>query len=188
MAAMPRLRHAAAFALLLLPGAASAQTRIVEPAPDRAPPPRGTAPLRQAMVAGHDRARAAVGLPRLAWDEALVADARRYAQEMARTGRFAHAAQPQGPARQGENLFTGTRGDYSFDEIAALWLAEARLFVNRPVPAYSRTGRWQDASHYAQIVARVTTRYGCAMASNPRDDYLVCRYSPPGNVVGQVVY
>jgi hypothetical protein len=26
---------------------------------------------------------------------------------------------------------------------------------------------------------------GCAMASNARNDYLVCRYSPAGNIVGR---
>ena len=38
---------------------------------------------------------------------ALAASAAAYAREMAQTGRFAHAEQPQGPTREGENLFTG---------------------------------------------------------------------------------
>lgn len=185
---MPAPRHAALLALLLLAGAAPAQQRVVEPARAGAAPARGTAPLRQAMIEGHNRARAAVGVPPLAWDEALVASARGYAEAMARTGRFRHADQPQGPTRQGENLFTGTRGDYAYAEVIALWLEERRDFVNRPVPNYSRTGRWQDVSHYAQVVSRISTRFGCAMASNAKDDFLVCRYAPAGNVVGAPVY
>ena len=188
---MSRLRHVAPVLALLvgtLASQAGAQRRVFEPAPDRPPPARGTAPLRKAMMEGHDRARAAVGLPRLVWDERLVASAGRYARELARTGRFRHANQPQGAARQGENLFTGTRGDYSYAEIVGLWVAEGRDFVNRPVPHSSLTGRWEDVSHYAQIVSRVTTHVGCAMASNARDDFLVCRYAPPGNVAGATVY
>jgi uncharacterized protein YkwD len=187
MAAMPRLRHAA-LALLLLAGTAGAQQRVFEPVRPGPPPARGTAPLRQAMIAGHDRARDAVGLPRLTWDERLADAARSYARELARTGRFRHAVQPQGPQRQGENLFTGTRGDYAYAEVIGLWNAEGRDFVNRPVPDYSRTGRWQDVSHYAQLVARATTHFGCAAASNARDDFVVCRYWPAGNVVGTWVY
>ena len=85
-------------------------------------------------------------------------------------------------------LFTGTRGDYAYAEVIGLWNAEGRDFVNRPVPDYSRTGRWQDVSHYAQLVARATTHFGCAAASNARDDFVVCRYWPAGNVVGTWVY
>ncbi len=65
------------------------------------------------------------------------------------------------------------------------WVAERRDFVDRPTPAFSRTGRWEDVAHYTQIVWRNTQRIGCAMASTATDDYLVCRYSPAGNVVGQ---
>jgi hypothetical protein len=32
-----------------------------------------------------------------------------------------------------------------------------------------------------------TTRVGCALASTPRTDYLVCRYSPAGNIDGRWV-
>jgi hypothetical protein len=30
-------------------------------------------------------------------------------------------------------------------------------------------------------------RVGCAVRSSSRNDYLVCRYSPAGNVVGVIV-
>ena len=136
-------------------------------------------------MAGHDRARAEAGVPPLTWDDRLAASARAYAEEMARTGRFAHAEQPHGPMREGENLWTGTRDAYRYDEMIGHWIAEKRDFVNGITPAFSRTGKWQDVSHYTQIVWRNTTRVGCAMASNKRDDFLVCRYSPAGNVVGE---
>jgi hypothetical protein len=43
-------------------------------------------------------------------------------------------------------------------------------------------------AHYVQIVWRGTRAVGCAMASGASDDYLVCRYSPAGNVVGQKAF
>ena len=111
MAAMPIGFHV--LLPLLLAAAAPAQERVVEAAPPGPRPPRGTAPLRAAMVAGHDRARADLGLPPLRWDPTLVAAAAGYARELARTARFAHSVLPHDATRQGENLFVGSRGDYS---------------------------------------------------------------------------
>ncbi|WP_374943935.1 CAP domain-containing protein [Sphingomonas sp.] len=173
-------------ALLLLAGCAGGgPERVVERRTATAPADRGVALLRGAMMDGHARERTAVEVPPVAWDDTLAADALGYAQAMARSGRFQHAEQPQGQGREGENLWTGTRGAYRYDERFGHWAAERRDFVDAPTPGFSRTGRWQDVAHYTQIVWRGSTRVGCAMASNATDDYLVCRYSPPGNVVGE---
>jgi len=189
MAAMTPKRHAALLLALIL-SACSAGTgmpapeRVIEARTRAATAARGSALLRQAMLAGHNAARAAVGVAPLAWDDALAADARSYAEQMAASGRFDHARQHT----QGENLFTGTRGAYSYAEMVALWVAERRDFVNQPTPAFSRTGRWQDVAHYTQIVWRGSRAVGCALASNARNDFLVCRYTPAGNVVGERSY
>ena len=172
-------------AFVLLTGCATEQGRFVEPRLDIVPPARDAATLRTTMLRAHNDARGAVGVAPLMWDDALVGSAQRYADEMARTRRFAHAAQPAGAGRQGENLWTGTRGAYRYEEMIAAWVDEARDFVNAPTPGFSRTRRWQDVAHYTQIVWRTTTRVGCAMGANARDEYLVCRYAPAGNVVGQ---
>lgn len=198
MAAMRALRHLLSFPVLAILLVACgplvpSQTSRVEPAPARvveeqisdAPAPRGEGMLRQAMLEGHRKGRAAVGLPPLVWDEGLAASALAYARELARTGRFEHAEQPQGPTRQGENLWMGTRGAYRYDEMMGHWLAERRNFVNLPVPQSSRTDQFGDVGHYTQIVWSRSTAVGCAMASNSRDDFLVCRYSPTGNVFGE---
>jgi hypothetical protein len=188
MAAMTSKRHAALLALLLSACSAGTSTpapeRIVEPLTRTTPAARGQALLERVMLSRHNAARAAVGLAPLAWDEGLAADARGYADEMARSGRFAHADQHG----EGENLFTGTRGAYSYAEMIDLWLAERRDFVNAATPGFSRTGRAGDVAHYTQIVWRGTHAVGCALASNARDDFLVCRYSPAGNVVGERTY
>ena len=171
MAAMFALRHLLSLPVLALllsscgavvPSGAGERppARVVEQRLSDAPAPRGAGLLRQASALS-------------------------YAQEMARTGRFEHAQQPQGPARQGENLWTGTRGAYRYDEMMAHWRAEQRNFVNLPVPQSSRTGQFGDVAHYTQIVWARSTAMGCAMASNARDDFLVCRYSPTGNVFGE---
>ncbi|MGN6818489.1 MAG: CAP domain-containing protein [Sphingomonas sp.] len=165
-------------------GGTSAPERVVEPRADAAPAPRGAALRRQLKLTRHNDARHAVGVASLVWDDGLAAHALGYARDLARTRRFEHAPQPMGPGREGENLFTGTRDAYSYAEMIQYWIDERKWFVNRPAPDFSTTGNGEAVAHYTQIVWRTTTRVGCAVASNDRDDYLVCRYAPPGNVIG----
>ena len=174
--------------MLALAGCAQGPERVVERRETEAPAPRGPSLLKAAMMNGHNAARAAVGVPPLVWSDTLATTARAYAEEMARTGKFAHAPQPLDMTREGENLWTGTRYAYTYDEMMGHWVAERKDFVNRPTPQFSRTARWEDVAHYTQIVWRNSTAVGCAMASNKTDDYLVCRYSPPGNVVGEQAF
>lgn len=181
-------RMALAAMIVLIGCTQSGPARVTEAVAKPVAQPRGAALLRSAMLAGHGAARAEVGLPPLVWDDALAAAAMAYAQTLARTRQFRHAEQPRGAAAQGENLFTGTRGAYSYREMIDLWVAEKKDFINRPTPNSSRTGRFGDVGHYSQIVWRGTRSVGCALASNDRDDYLVCRYSPAGNVGGQAAF
>lgn len=150
--------------------------------------PRGAALLQRTALDTHNRARAALGLAPLRWSPALVESARGYAQELARTRRFEHAPHPLGQVPQGENLWTGTRGAYRYDEMFGHWLAEARYYRAAPTPNFSTTGDYRDVAHYTQIVWRASTEIGCATARNETDEYLVCRYLPGGNVVGQMAY
>ena len=188
---MPRLLLLPLLVPMLLPmlvvaGCSNGPARVVEERAFEGSAPRGDALLRAAMIRAHDEARRSAGVAPLAWDATLVADARGYAQQLARTGKFAHSAEPRGAVPEGENLWTGTRGAYAYAEMAGHWVAERRFYRVGVTPDFSSTGKWQDVAHYTQIIWRRTTRFGCAMASNATDDYLVCRYTPPGNVVGEV--
>ncbi len=174
--------------LLLLTGCSPGPERVVERRVSEEPAPRGEALLRAAMMAGHNDARAQAGLAPLRWNDALAADARAYAGLLARERRFEHSPMPRGNPPQGENLWTGTRDAYAYGEMAGHWVAEKRYYRARPLPAASSTGAFGDVGHYTQIMWRGTTEFGCAMASNSRDDYLVCRYTPAGNVVGQMAF
>ncbi len=161
-----------------VPRAAIPPARPIAPAP--APPTPARATLRQAMMSVHAGARAQVGLPALAWDEALASDAQRWADALARAHAFRHAAQEA----EGENLWMGTRGAFSYADMAGYWVGERRRLA---APRRGAVG-WHDVGHYTQIVWRDTRRLGCAVASNARDDVLVCRYWPAGNVEGEPAY
>jgi len=138
------------------------------------------------ILAAHNLVRARAGVAPLAWDPALGQAAAAYAQQMAFTGIFAHSNR-QARRGTGENLWMGTRGAYSLETMVSGWSSEGRAFRPGIFPAVSRTGNWEDVGHYTQMVWPTTTHVGCALASTPSTDYLVCRYSPAGNIDGRPV-
>lgn len=174
-------------AAMLAAGAGLAQRPpvVVERWRPGPPPERSAEALRTVMVTAHNQARRAVGAAPLGWDQALARDAAAYAGVLARSGRFEHAPRVRGAPAQGENLWMGTRGAYSFAEMAGGWIGERRHFQRGRFPDVSRTGNAGDVGHYTQIIWPDTARFGCALAANARNEYLVCRYSPAGNVIGE---
>ena len=136
------------------------------------------------ILAAHNQVRAAAGVPALAWDPTLGDAAANYAVYLAVTNSFQHS-DPSHRAGTGENLWMGTRGAFSFEAMVDGWSSERRDFVPGVFPAVSRGGSWEKVGHYTQMVWPTTTRVGCAIASNATRDYLVCRYSPAGNVMGR---
>jgi hypothetical protein len=81
----------------------------------------------------------------------------------------------------------GTQGAFTIESMVGAWASERRMFVPGVFPAVSRTGNWADVAHYTQMVWPKTERIGCALASNRKIDYLVCRYSPAGNIDGTFI-
>lgn len=138
------------------------------------------------ILALHNRERAAVAVPPLVWDSRLAAAAASYGPALAARGRLAHSPQESRPG-QGENRWMGTAGAFSVEEMVGSWAAEKSIFVRGIVPQVSRSGVFGDVAHYTQMIWRTTSRIGCALHRGRTADYLVCRYSPPGNVAGQPV-
>ena len=140
-----------------------------------------TGDFAHAMVEMHNAERAEVGSRPLQWDDRLAASAASYARTLAQTNRFEHDPRNE---REGENLWMGTRSRYAFDEMIGMWAEEKRILP--------KLRRWHDdvhsVGHYTQMVWKDTTRVGCAIASNPHYDYLVCRYGPQGNFIGRSPY
>ena len=136
------------------------------------------------ILAAHNQVRAEAGVAPLAWDAALGDAAANYAVFLAVTNSFQHSDASHRPDT-GENLWMGTHGAFSFEAMVGGWSSERKDFVPGVFPAISRAGSWEKVGHYTQMVWPTTTRVGCAVASNATRDYLVCRYSPAGNVMGR---
>lgn len=139
------------------------------------------------LLAAQNAERVRLGLKPLVWSAKLSEHAKKWAQTLATSDMFEHA--PVGAdGGEGENLWTGTKDDYTPEEMIGFFIDERKMFKRSKFPDVSTTGQWIDVGHYTQIVWKDTREVGCAIASNPRSDYLVCRYMPAGNVIGQQVY
>jgi len=140
--------------------------------------------FRERLLTAHNLERAQVGVEPLAWNAHLAASAQQWANHLAATGQFRHA--PDVPADpQGENLWAGTPGYYSLEDMVGAWSREKRYFRPGPFPANSTTGQWEDVGHYTQLVWRDTREVGCAQATGAGEAVLVCRYASPGNWRGE---
>lgn len=144
------------------------------------------ADLPARLLAAHNRERALVGVPPLAWDAQLAADAASYGPALAALGRLDHSPRAGRPG-QSENLWTGTAGAYSPEQMVESWTREKAWFRPGVFPDVSSTGNWLDVSHYTLMIWRSTARVGCAVHRSTAWDYLICRYSPRGNIDGQRV-
>ena len=141
--------------------------------------------IQARILAVHNSTRAEVGVAPLRWDERLARDAEEWARHLTQINALqhwgAHGEQPNG---EGENLWMGSRGYYSVEQMVGGWVGEKA--------AFRRLRNWEDdfshVGHYTQMVWRGTNAIGCAIAGSGQFDFLVCRYAPQGNVVGRPAY
>ena len=148
---------------------------------------QGDTGFAERMLALHNRERAAVGSPPMEWDTMLAEAAASYGPALAALGRLQHSPR-EGRPGQRENLAMSSTGYIDDLGLAGMWVAEKRIFTPGLFPNVSRTGYWKDVAHYTQMVWRGTTHVGCAVYRSGGNDYLICRYSPPGNKDGKPVY
>lgn len=143
------------------------------------------ADFNQRLLTAHNAERAALGVPALGWNAELAADARVWADELAATGRFEHSPDEPGRDPQGENLWAGTPRAFSPEAMVKLWLAEKKDYRSGVFPNNSRSGDVENVGHYTQVIWRSSRQVGCATAVGRNEEFLVCRYSEAGNVIGQ---
>ena len=133
--------------------------------------PATAASYQQQLLSAHNLYRAKHHAPALAWDDTLAA----YALWHASKCEFRHST----THRYGENLAAG------YPDIQAAvhaWYAEGSSYYYY-FPGFSyRTG------HFTQLVWKSSKKLGCAYVScdgrnGTPGKYLVCEYSPAGNMI-----
>jgi hypothetical protein len=148
----------------------------------------------------HNRERNAVGVPELKWSDSLATDAKTWADHLASLPplppddgwtslggkpQLVHSTNEQRPG-QGENLWAGGANYYSTADMVNSWASEKNNWNGDAKTCASG----KVCGHYTQMVWRTTTDVGCATAigNQGKFEFLVCRYSPPGNYNGQSPY
>jgi len=142
------------------------------------------------IIAAHNTYRADLGIDDLIWDNDLASHAQDWANTLAGLNQFKHSPATDREG-EGENLFEGTAGSYSLDEMVNAWGDEKKFFKNGVFPDVTIDGLpWESVAHYTQIIWRDTLKVGCGgkKGSSNKMDIFVCRYSPQGNVIDQKVY
>jgi Cysteine-rich secretory protein family len=123
----------------------------------------------------------------LAWDATIASGAQTWADGCSHT----HS----GAAGLGENLYYSAGSVPTPADAVASWESESTAYtyaaIGDPVNTFS------DIGHYTQLVWANTTQIGCGVThcttntpfpGFPEWDFIVCRYSPPGNFTGQFPY
>ena len=140
------------------------------------------------ILNAHNEYRKKLKLPPLKWSNKLSSHAEGWARHLAKLGgKLVHSSNKSRPG-EGENLWMGTKGYYSYTQMVDSWGSEKKYFKYAKFPKVSKSGNWADVGHYTQMIWRDTKEVGCAISRARNWEILVCRYSPPGNYMGQKVY
>ena len=133
----------------------------------------------------HNTERTALGIAPLTYSADLAATAQQWANVIAGENNMHHS---KNRGNVGENLAFGTTGIYDTTKLIGLWIKEKKDFINGVWPHVSTTGSWEDVGHYTQMIWSTTTEVGCATADSSKCTYIVCHYSPAGNIIGDKAY
>lgn len=182
---MSSIIQSLSLAVLALASSVSVSARTGECWP-RAPRADNHSYFGERLLDLHNRERERIGQPKLVWDPQLARHAKAWANRLAARGSFEHSPSRQ-RAGEGENLWRGTAGAYTLEEMVGHFMAERQQFQPGVFPAVAQSGNWHEIGHYTQIIWPTTRAIGCAVATRRGTDYLVCRFYPAGNVLGQAV-
>ncbi|OTB10774.1 hypothetical protein K445DRAFT_46475, partial [Daldinia sp. EC12] len=141
-------------------------------------------PDQQKALDIHNDKRKGKGLQPLAWDNQLAQAAENYAKHLAQIGKTEHSNGDQRP-NQGENLASVLGSDTPLTTSADMWVGEDKNYHDEPIGQ----GNFGSYGHYTQCMWKSTTKVGMGLAKDAKGSvYVVGRYSPPGNFIGEKPY
>jgi uncharacterized protein YkwD len=121
-------------------------------------------------------------LPDVSWSETVAASAQAWANHLATDNQCGLAHESQNT--YGENLAMGT--SLTAQQAVDMWASEKNLYTWSPT--YSMADFDAGSGHYTQLVWRKSTQVGCGSTACGRAVVISCRFSPPGNYIGQAAY
>ncbi|KAL3515402.1 hypothetical protein ACH5RR_022304 [Cinchona calisaya] len=136
---------------------------------------------QQDYLNAHNDARKQVGVGPMHWDENVAAYALDYANKIQMANTCNNLVDSEGP--YGENLAAGT-GTFTGLEAVNLWVREKGNYDYQ-----SNRCMRGVCEQYTQVVWRRSVGLGCARVFCKNGWwFVICNYSPPGNVAGQRPY
>ncbi|WP_055077241.1 CAP family protein [Pseudanabaena sp. 'Roaring Creek'] len=148
--------------------------------------------LRSTALSKHNTYRSIHHSPAMSLNSSVNSTAQAWADNLAATGTFAHSSSAQRNGA-GENLYVyyTTAPSIASDTLAKnaidSWYNEVKLY-NYATPGFSSA-----TGHFTQVVWKGSTKLGCGASKGTKTlsgrmynaFYVVCQYSPAGNVIGQ---
>ncbi|XP_015694938.1 pathogenesis-related protein PRB1-2-like [Oryza brachyantha] len=139
----------------------------------------------------HNAARAAVGVGPVTWDAKVAEYAAGYARQRAGDCKMVHSGGKNGA--YGENLWWGSAGRAwtAADAVTKsdfAWVKEKQWYHHAGNRCSAPAGK--TCYHYTQVVWRRSTAIGCArvVCNGNLGVFIICNYSPAGNIRGQSPY
>lgn len=139
------------------------------PGPNPMPPP-APIPAQTVWEAVHNDLRCPHGVQPLRWSQALASEAQVWVNRC----QFQH---DPGNRSHGENLAIGP--GLTPERAMELWYEEGEGYP------YGVATPPHELMHFTQMIWKKTSEIGCASAQCPQGIFHACRYSPPGNYIGQ---
>lgn len=127
----------------------------------------------------HNQIRADVGVQPLMWDDELAVEAKQYADYLQNS--LGCSLVHSGKQGQGENLAWASSG-MTMLWASEMWYGEKEKYI---VGSVITADNYQEIGHYTQQVWKSTEKLGCGISDCGA---VVCRYTPPGNFLGQAPY
>lgn len=148
--------------------------------------------LNTVALASHNSYRTRHKSPAMSLNNSVKATAQSWANTIATTGNFAHSSSTRRNGA-GENLYayytTGTsiKADVLAKSAVDSWYNEVSKYN------YSSPGFSMATGHFTQVVWKGSTALGCGAAQGTKTInnvkynafYVVCQYSPAGNIQGR---
>ncbi len=131
--------------------------------------------FQKVMLERHNYYRSQQDAPNLQWSDELANAAQQWANKLAKKDKMFHSTMSYG-----ENIYWG----YGDDPTRAvdMWAGEAKYYHGEAISV----NNFHLFGHYTQVIWAATTEVGCAEAvSKSGKHYIVCEYSPAGNIEGE---
>lgn len=130
------------------------------------------------ITAEHNVVRAKYDLPPLQWDRSLADRAQEWADKLALFAKL--PPDHREDTSIGENIIWGGSGALTPQSVVSRWAGEA---ANYNI-ATNTCADGKSCLHFTQVVWSTTTKVGCGKArtADGMTDFVVCDYSPPGNI------